>query len=182
MVAAAAKVFSEKGFGGSSLEDVAREVGMLKGSLYNYITSKEDLLFAVVRAPAERLLGKARELATVDLPASEKLRQLTRTHVEVIHDYFPYVNVYVHEIVGKHTSAEWAEMDREYLRLLDSILKEGAEQGLFAPGLPRHTAALCLVGALNWMTRWYRPGDPGAARVLADEITDVLLAGLLVRH
>ncbi|HEY9563993.1 MAG TPA: helix-turn-helix domain-containing protein, partial [Nocardioides sp.] len=49
VVSAAARVFSEKGFGGASLEDVANEVGMLKGSLYNYIKSKEDLLFAIVR-------------------------------------------------------------------------------------------------------------------------------------
>lgn len=182
VVAAAAKVFSEKGFGGSSLEDVAREVGMLKGSLYNYISSKEDLLFAVVTPPARRLLDQARQLSETDLPASEKLRRLTRTHVEIIHEYFPYVNVYVHEIVGRQVSEEWSEMDREYLRLLEGILAEGEKQGLFSPGLPRHVAALSLVGALNWMTRWYRPGDPAAAQAIADQITDVFLSGLLARH
>ena len=54
IVDAAATLFREKGFVATSLEDIAREVGMYKGSLYHYIKSKEDLLFAVVREPAER--------------------------------------------------------------------------------------------------------------------------------
>ena len=62
IVDAAATLFREKGFVATSLEDIAREVGMYKGSLYHYIKSKEDLLFAVVREPAERILADVREL------------------------------------------------------------------------------------------------------------------------
>jgi AcrR family transcriptional regulator len=182
VVAAAAKVFSAKGFGASTLEDVAREVGILKGSLYNYISSKEDLLFAVVRPPAQRLLETAHQLRDIDLPPSEKVRRLTHTHVEIIDEYFPYVTVYVHEISGKHTSEEWAAMDHEYLTLLDGVLSEGEDQGVFSPGMPRHITALSLIGALNWMTRWYRAGDPAAARAIADQIADVFLSGLLARR
>jgi AcrR family transcriptional regulator len=71
IVDVAAELFREKGFVATSLEDIAREVGMYKGSLYHYIDSKEDLLFAVVREPAQQILDELRELAELDLPPAE---------------------------------------------------------------------------------------------------------------
>src|SRR3546814_18828239 len=90
---------------------------MLKGSLYNYIKSKEDLLFAIVRPNAEELLDRTRKLKEADLPASEKLRQIAEIHFEIIDRQLPYVTVYVQEIAGKGISPEWTAMDREYLTL-----------------------------------------------------------------
>lgn len=181
VVAAAAKVFDRKGFGGSSLEDIAQEVGMLKGSLYNYISTKEDLLFAVVRPAAEELLAKARSLRDVDLPPSEKIRQLATTHVEIIDRQLPYVSVYVREIAGRGISAEWSAMDREYVGHVEAILTEGRDQGHFDTSTNPHVAALSLIGALNWLTRWYRPAEFGSPRDVAGQISDVFLAGMLVR-
>lgn len=182
VVAAAARVFSEKGFGGASLEDVANEVGMLKGSLYNYIRTKEDLLFAVVRPDAEELLGRARELAKTDLPASEKVRQITQVHVEVIDRHLPYVSVYVQEIAGKGLSPEWAAMDREYMSLVEQILRDGVEEGVFDAGVEPRVAARAMIGSLNWLTRWYEPGGPAKARAVAGQLSDFFLPGLLARR
>ena len=182
VVEAAARVFSEKGFGGASLEDVANEVGMLKGSLYNYIKSKEDLLFAVVRPDAEELLARARELTQVDLPASEKLRQIAIIHIEIINRHLPYVSVYVQEIAGKNVSQEWTAMDREYIHLVEQIFAEGIESGAFDSALDPRIAARSLIGAFNWMTRWYQPGEPAQARAVAGQVADVFLSGVLVRR
>jgi AcrR family transcriptional regulator len=182
VVAAAARVFSEKGFGGASLEDVANEVGMLKGSLYNYIKSKEDLLFAVVRPDAEELLTHARELHGKDLPASEKLRQIALVHVEIIDRHLEYVSVYVQEIAGKGISKEWTDMDREYMSLVEQVFVEGVESGDFDSALDTRVAARSLIGALNWMTRWYEPGDPAQARAIAMQLASVFLSGALTRR
>ena len=75
IVEAAAHAFRERGFAATSLEDIATEVGIWKGSLYHYIDSKEDLLFAVVRGPADRILDDLRLLANLDLPPAEKIRR-----------------------------------------------------------------------------------------------------------
>lgn len=182
VVAAAARVFSDKGFGGSSLEDVAAEVGMLKGSLYNYIRSKEDLLFAVVRPDAEQLLASARDLVPQDLPASEKLRMVATVHVEIIDRHLPYVHVYVQEVAGKGISAEWAQMDREYMSLVERLFEEGKEAGDFDDKVDVRVAARSFVGALNWMTRWYEPGGPEHARAMATQVADLFLGGLLRRR
>ena len=80
IVESAARIFQEKGFASTSLEDIATEVGMWKGSLYHYINSKEDLLFAVVREPADKVLKQLREIAGLDLPPSEQIRLVAQSH------------------------------------------------------------------------------------------------------
>lgn len=181
VVNAASAVFKEKGYGAASIEDVANAVGMLKGSLYHYIESKEDLLLAVVRPTAERLLAEVRSLAVMDLPASEKVRRFTRAHVRVLDSNFDDVSVYVHEIAGRHTSPEFAAMDHEYTCAVQDMLEQGVRDGSFRSDLHIRTTTRALIGALNWLTRWYRPGDLLVADRIADQIAEIFLSGVLTR-
>ncbi len=181
VVEAAAQVFQQKGFAASSLEDIAAEVGMRKGSLYHYINSKEDLLFAVVSEPATRILDSLQKIAALDLPPSEKLRQAAITHAAVLDETFVYASVYLREIAGNQRFAEWASKDREYRRVLTSIVEDGVERGDFSAVIHAGTATLAFIGALNWMTHWYRPGGPLPAAVIADQICTTFLNGMIVR-
>jgi AcrR family transcriptional regulator len=182
VVAASAKVFREKGYAGASLGDIAEELGMHKGSIYNYIDSKDELLLAVVRPPAEALLSRMRELMEVDLPASEKVRRVSRIHAGILEEFHPYAAVYVQEIAGRHPEGGWVEMDHEYIHLFKQILADGVADGEFDPSLNANVAVLSLVGALNWMTRWWHPDGKRSATEIADEIASLFLAGALVRH
>ena len=101
IVEAAAEAFRTKGFAATSLEDIASAVGIWKGSLYHYIDTKEDLLFAVVREPAEEILVGLRELSQMDLPPTEKIRRATRSHLKVLETNFVYASVYLQEIAGR---------------------------------------------------------------------------------
>jgi AcrR family transcriptional regulator len=181
VVEAAAYVFKERGYDGTRLEDIADALGMQKGSLYNYITSKEELLLAVVRPPADRLLGALTDLSTTDLPASEKIRGVARAHAQVLDEYFPYVAVYVSEIAGQDRSEEWKQMDRTYVRLLSDIIQQGQDTGQFSRSSSSRVTAMALIGALNWMTRWYEHGGPRSAEEIADQIATSFLAGLISR-
>lgn len=177
VVAAAGKVFREKGYSGASLEDVAAEVGMLKGSLYNYIDSKEELLFAVVRPPAERLLAETRRLAADPAPAPDRVRRLAHDHVQVLADHFVYASVYLHDIAGLGRFPEWAAMDREYVALTRAILADGVREGTLSAELDLRTAPHVLIGSLNWLTRWWHPDGPVPAAEMADRISGVFLDG-----
>jgi AcrR family transcriptional regulator len=175
IVAASAKVFREKGFDAARLDDIAQEVGMYKGSIYHYIDSKEDLLFAVVREPSERILGEAHELVRESLPAEDKLRRLCHMHVHVLVDVTPFASVYIEEIAGKHRFPDWEAKDREYMAVVEDIMREVlGDRTDIAPGM----AARALVGSLNWMTRWYRPDGPMDADEIADQVAQMFLGGL----
>lgn len=181
-MAASAKVFREKGYAGATLGDIAEELGMHKGSIYNYIESKDDLLLAVVRPPAEALLAQMRELMEIDLPASEKVRRVTRIHARILEDFHPYAAVYVQEIAGRHPEGGWIDMDHQYIHLFEQILANGVADGEFDPSLNTNVGALALVGAFNWMTRWWHPDGERSATEIGDEIASLFLAGALVRH
>ena len=182
IVDAAAEIFREKGFAAASLEDIASAVGMWKGSLYHYIDSKEDLLFAVVKEPAERILEEVQHIAELDLPATEKLRQAALTHARVLDETFVYASVYLQEIAGRQRYREWVDRDRLYLRALASIIQDGVDDGVFAPSTNTRTITLAFIGALNWMTHWYKPDGPLPASTIAEQICSLLLNGLIVRR
>ena len=181
IIEAAAEAFRTNGYAATSLEDIASAVGMWKGSLYHYIDSKEDLLFAVVRGPAEEILTQLRELSDTDLPPTEKIRRATRSHVQILNSNFVYASVYLQEIAGRRKLPEWTAMDREYLNLLESIVREGVDSGEFSAVTNPRVATLALIGSLNWLTHWYRPGGSLHADEIADQFCDLFLGGLITR-
>ncbi len=178
---AAAKQFHEKGFAATSLEDIARQVGMYKGSLYHYIKSKDDLLVAVVREPSESILADVRELSSLDLPPSEKIRRITRSHVRVLEENFTYCSVYLDEVAGRHRSDEWSAIDREYVQAVMAVIQEGQQRRSCGRQLDSRTTTLALIGSLNWLTHWYVPeGEPNGAEI-ADRFCDIFLVGIFSR-
>jgi AcrR family transcriptional regulator len=181
IVEAAAKIFQEKGFAAASLEDIASEVGMWKGSLYHYIDSKEELLLAVVKEPAEHLLTDLRMVASLDLPATEKLRMVAQAHGHVLETTFVYASVYLQEVAGRKRSVEWDARDREYVQLITTIIEDGIARGDLSPQLDARTATFALVGALNWVTRWYRPDGALSAGKISEQICTTFLNGLITR-
>lgn len=181
IVDVAARAFRENGFAATSLEDIAKELGMWKGSLYHYINSKEDLLFAVVSEPADQILGEVLELRSMDLPATEKVRRAARSHAAILQRNFVYASVYLQEIAGRHRSEEWSHKDRQYVNSLEHIIAEGVEDGAFDRDVDPRIATLALIGSLNWLTHWYHPDGPRTAPEIADQICDLFLSGMLTR-
>jgi AcrR family transcriptional regulator len=181
VVEAAAKTFLKNGFSSTSIEQIATELGMLKGSIYHYVQSKEDLLFAVVREPAERLLADVESLQTIDLPASAKLRRAARSHALVLEEHGIYAAVYLQEIAGKGRYEEWKAMDRRYLGCVEAVFAAGRESGEFDSQINERLSALAFIGALNWMTHWLQADGPLPATAVADRFVDLFLVGLLTR-
>src|SRR5882757_9864220 len=131
VVAAAAKVFRRHGFAKAQLVEIADELGMWKGSLYNYISTKEDLLTAVVEIPADRLITAAREIAESNDPPDVKLRGLVRCHVDVLVDIYDFAAVYLYEVAGRDLGPKWRKIDRQYTDLVEQVIVEGMALGRF---------------------------------------------------
>ena len=191
VVRAAGKVFRRNGFAGSSLEEVAEELGMWKGSLYNYISSKDDLLAAVIAIPAERLTTEVREIATGPGTPEERLRAIVRCHVDVLVDNYDFVAVYLHEIAppghrhhvlhqgtGLLRAARGAggrAHDREYAALVERVVREGVGSGAIPAGRDPRLMTMTLLGALNWLARWWDPAGDVGPDVVTAQIADIVL-------
>lgn len=188
IVAAAAKVFQEKGYHQSTTEDIANEVGMLKGSLYYYIEKKEDLLYAVVEPPVRRMVLDLQEIAAMPCSASEKVARVVVAHLETFDAHHPHIFVYLQELSqgrtlrpGDRAAAELSRLGEQYRNLVAEIIAEGVRRGEFCAELDPQLAAFGLLGMCNWMNKWYRPTGRMKSGDIAKTFAAILLHGLAGR-
>jgi AcrR family transcriptional regulator len=152
----AANIFFAKGFHATSIEDVARDVGMLKGSLYYYIKSKDDLLFQLLLAGIED--GDAFIAKQID-PSGDPVEQLElaiRAQIDyIIQNKVPF-GLFLHEfdsLPGKRQHKLTAVMSRYNNRFVE-LVQKGQKQGTLMEGEP-WIIVNGMLGMCNWLYRWY---------------------------
>jgi TetR/AcrR family transcriptional regulator, cholesterol catabolism regulator len=154
----AANIFFTKGYHATSIEDVAREVGMLKGSLYYYIKSKDDLLFQLLLAGIED--GDAHIARQIE-PGGDPVMQLERAiraQIDYIIEKRVPFGLFLHEfdsLSGKRQHKLIAVMSRYNNRFVE-LVRKGQEQGKIIPGEP-WLLVNGILGMCNWLYRWYDP-------------------------
>jgi AcrR family transcriptional regulator len=173
----AARLFAEKGFHGTSMEDVASAIGVQKPSLYEYVSSKQDLLHETMRDGAQAFHAA---LDSIDdrLTAVEKLRLALRAHLHVVAEQLDVATVFVREwryLEGPRGEQFVAERRRYEERIRD-LFREGVEQSEFRTDLDVATAALLFLSAANWAYTWLQTGRDTDR--LADRFFDLLVEGM----
>ncbi len=173
----AARLFAEKGFHGTSMEDVASAIGVQKPSLYEYVSSKQDLLYETMRDGAQAFHAA---LDSIDerLPAVEKLRLALRAHLHVVAEQLDVATVFVREwryLEGPRGEQFVAERRRYEERIRD-LFREGVERSEFRTDLDVATAALLFLSAANWAYTWLQAGRDTDR--LADRFFDLLVEGM----
>lgn len=176
----AATLFFRKGYHGTSIKDIAREVGMLKGSLYYYIDSKEDVLCDIVyRVIEQGLAGVQKAIEGVSDPA-EQLRRGLDQQIEVIIRNQVRVGLYLHEFnaLSKRKQQHIQEARRKYQEVFVGILKQGQSSGVFVQGDPE-LLTNAMMGMCNWIYRWYRPGISPPLETVKRTFVGLLMGGIL---
>jgi AcrR family transcriptional regulator len=180
VLATAAQVFYEKGYDATTTQDIADRLGILKGSLYYYIDTKEALLFEVIDDAYTGTLERLHAALESDDTPLERLRFLVSTHVIHLIDNLVRTALSLHE--ARALSPEHAEVlqseQHEYRKGIASIIADGQKAGEIDPELDPRVAALSVLGAANWVYRWYRADGPLTPQQIADEITRFAIAGL----
>lgn len=182
LLQAAARVFSRRGFHGATVREIARRSGMLSGSLYAHIETKEDLLYEIVLRAARQFIASVRPVAMREGPAAERLREALRAHIRVVAGSIDEATVFLHE--WKALSPDRREKVRElrdsYEGLWNRIIEDGLRSGEFRPVDPKF-ARLLILSAANWAYHWFRPEGPLSADEVADRFADLVLDGLAAR-
>jgi AcrR family transcriptional regulator len=156
VLASAANIFFTKGYHATSIEDVARDVGMLKGSLYYYIKSKDDLLFKLLLAGIED--GDAFIAKQIDTngDAIEQLERAVRAQIDyIIENRVPF-GLFLHEfdsLSGKRQHKLISVMAR-YNARFEELIRRGQQQGKVMEGEP-WLIVNGILGMCNWLYRWY---------------------------
>jgi AcrR family transcriptional regulator len=180
IVAATGRLFSDKGYHGSSMADIGKAVGLEKGSLYSHISSKQDVLRELVLRGATLFMADMRAVAASDAPATVKIRDAMRAHLRVVAEQPDLATVFLQEW-RRLEGAALAEVKRlrgEYERMWRAIVEEGARDGAFRADLDPRFAALLLLSAANWAYQWFDPRGPLSADEVADRFTAIALEGI----
>jgi AcrR family transcriptional regulator len=177
---AAAQAFRQKGFHGASMQDVASAVNLQKASLYHHVASKQELLLALL----ERALGMLTEhisgIASQELPADQKLRQMMRAYLAALAENpdLSSVLLFEHRSLDKKSHARHVPQRDKFETLWRDVLNEGVRTKVFdCPDTGM--AVRGLMGVMNWTLTWYRPEGGKTIEKVADEYADLLFHGLL---
>lgn len=181
---ASIRLFGQQGYTGTSMRDIAKEVGVLPGSLYAHIDSKETLLLEIVDEGIMGFLSAVEPIVDLPLPAEERLRRAIRAHVEVVAENPERSLVVFHQwrFLSEPNLATAVEKRQCYERAFVRIFEGGVTDGVFEKTLNKRVAVLTILGALNWTPEWYSPGGAATASQLGDMMADSLLSGLFVRR
>jgi len=177
----AERLFSQYGYHATTMRRIASELGLEGGSLYAHITSKEEVLRAVVRRAGDQFLETLEPIAASDAPPEEKLRAAIRAHIRLVADDLDAATVYFHEwkfLNPRHRGAVLQRRDA-YEQWFRRIIAEGIEAGVFRDNDPKF-AAILILSVCNWLYNWYDPAGPLSPEEVADRFTDMILEGLLV--
>ncbi len=175
----AANIFFAKGFHATSIEDVARDVGMLKGSLYYYIKSKDDLLFQLLLAGIED--GDAFIARRIDLSGDpvEQLERAVRAQIDyIIQNKVPF-GLFLHEfdsLSGKRQHKLISVMSRYNSRFVD-LVRRGQQQGKVIDGEP-WLIVNGILGMCNWLYRWYDTDHVSGPEQIKQVFLRIILGGI----
>ena len=173
ILAAAARIFREKGYHGTSVRDIAESVGLLKGSLYHYIRSKEELLARLFEGALEETIAELEVIAARDASATERLRDMVRAYALSVTANLDSVGIYLREwrSLPSPELARVRARRRAMRSLFESVIAEGARRHELAPGDAK-IAALAILGMCNWLYEWYRPAGRLSSDAIADELAE----------
>jgi AcrR family transcriptional regulator len=183
LVRVAARLFSARGYHGTSMQDLADELGLLRGSLYAHIGSKEELLFDVVDEGADRFLARGGEAVAASGGAAQRLRAFLAGHVETAIEHIDAATVFLNE--WRYLSPDLRSIIEDkrdrYEDMIRAIVDAGVTGGEFRTDADVRFAGLLVLSAGNWVYEWYRPGGPLGPNEIANRFSELIVRGLEAR-
>ncbi len=172
----AVEVFNRQGYDGTSMGDLARELGVGKSALYHHVPGKEALLS---QALDEALDGLT---AVLERPAGatayDRLRSAVRDSVRVLVEHLPAVTLLLRVRGNSEVELAALRRRREIDDRLAALVSAAAAEGSLRADLPPDLVSRLLFGMVNSLVEWYRPGGPVDAATLADALATLAFEGL----
>lgn len=174
----AAELFASKGFHATGMSDLEKATGLGRGALYYHISSKDELLFQVTSRYLLELIDFGKNLLATEMPAEQRLRQLSRGVMRATVEHLAELTVCfreVHSVAGERRM-ELLELHRIYEQIWADVLKAGVEEGVFRTADSLTVKAL--LGQHHYSYLWLRPGGSRSPEEVADAFCDLNLLGL----
>ncbi len=179
---AAAQIFSEKGYHAASMADIAEAVNVQKASLYHHVSSKQEILVALLDQAMDLLTQRLTDVLEQPLTVEEKLRLAMASYLEILTENHNLSSVLLmeHRSLTPELSARHIPRRDRYEGLWRALIQEGMDSGLFCCVDPV-IATRALLGVMNWTITWFHKGGPLTYQDIAGQYAQLFLNGLLAR-
>ena len=180
---AAAQIFSQKGYHGTSMQDIAVAVNLQKASLYHHISSKQELLLALLNEALDLLIQRITQVSNEPGAPEDKLRKAMCVYLETLAEYQDLAGVLLLEhrsLEPGYQSLHFPKRDA-FEHIWREMIQEGVDQGVFTSPHPSITAR-ALLGVMNWTITWYRQNGALTAQEISMQFADLFLYGLSARN
>ena len=162
------------------MRDIAKDVGILPGSLYAHIESKEALLVEIVLTGTKSFQSIQEMIAMSKESATELMRIAIKEHINIVAENPEKCLIVFHQWRYLNTTnrALAVSMRRKYAESFNSIVKKGIASGEFSPELDKRIAVFAILGALNWTPEWFSTKGAEKADEISEKMVDFLLFAL----
>lgn len=174
LLTVAVEVFNERGYDGTSMEDLSRRLGISKSAIYHHVQSKDELLRMALDRALDGLFAVLDDARRLDAPAIAKLEHLIRGSIAVLQARLPYVTLLLR--VRGNTEIERSALNRrrQFDRYVAGLVRQGESDGDVRPDIDPQVTARLLFGMVNSLIEWYRPAHSD----LADAVCAIAFDGL----
>lgn len=177
----AARLICERGYGSTSIQDIAEACGLTKAGLYHHIRSKEQLLVEIMHYGMDRF--EAQVLAEVEgiVDPVERLKACMRRNILLVTSgWSKEVTIILHEhnTLTGDLALQINQRKKRYVHFLESAITEAIALGRIRDINPT-VAAFAFLGMVLWIYKWFRPDGALSEDVVAEQMVDVLFGGLL---
>jgi AcrR family transcriptional regulator len=178
VLAASVAAFTEQGFDATSMDDLARRLGISKSAVYHHVPSKDALLGIALDRALTGLEQVAEEARGAGVPAIERLEMLLRDSVRILVERLPYVTLLLRVHGNSAVERDALARRRRLDRLSSELVREAIAQGDLRPEADPLITSRLLFGMVNSLTEWLRPGVRHDAAALADAVARLAFDGL----
>lgn len=178
LVDAAAELMCRRGYRGTSLKDIANELGMSEPALYHYFRNKEEILVSIYMETLSVGLQTVRAIRDSEGPADAKLRRVLAEFTRLVALNKMFV-VFFHE-KDELSPDNWKMVtrgEREFVATIKDIVIGGVKEGVFKE-LPPSVVSFGILGMGAWVYRWYRPEGPLPLDKIVDVFCEMIIGGL----
>jgi len=173
-------VFTERGYDGTSMEQLARAAGITKSSFYHHVTGKEELLSRSLDRALDGPFGVLSEPGATEGPAILRLEHVIRGSVRVLVDQLPHVTLLLRVHGNTPVQRQALERRREFDRVVTELVLLAEAEGDLVPTDGALTSRL-VFGMVNSLIEWFRPRRGVSSDILADAVVRLVLDGLRPR-